>query len=224
MPDHDHAHGHDGRDGHGTIVVSGTGRVAVEPDVADLRLGVSVARPTVADARTEAARIMTSILAAVAAAGVAERDVRTTTLSVQPRYDYRDNKPPTLTGYDLSNVVEVTIRDLARIGDVVDGTLGAGATSMDSLSFRLADPRPPEREARVAAVAEARSRADVLAEAAGLRITGVIDIVEGSGGGPPSPGFKAERMMMAAADVGTPVQAGSQEVAVNVTVTFRAEA
>lgn len=223
MPDHDHDHPHP-HHGHGTIVVSGTGRVAVEPDVADLRLGVSVARPTVADARAEAARIMTSILAAVAAAGVAERDVRTTTLSVQPRYDYRDNKPPTLTGYDLSNVVEVTIRDLTRIGDVVDGTLGAGATSMDSLSFRLADPRPPEREARMAAMEEARSRADVLAEAAGLRITGVDHVVEGAAWEAPIPRHKAERMMLAAADTGTPVQAGSQEVAISVTVTFRVAA
>ena len=164
---------------------------------------------------------MDAMLAATDAAGVARADVRTTTLSVQPRYDYRDGKPPMLTGYELANVVEVTIRDLARIGDVVDGTLAAGATSMDSLSFRLADPRPAEREARVAAMAEARARADVLAEAADLRITGVDRVVEGAALEPPIPMPKGERMMLAAADAGTPVQAGSQEVAVSVTVMFR---
>ena len=125
---------------------------------------------------------MTAILAAVAAAGVARRDIRTTLLSVQPRYDYRDGKAPTLAGYDLSNIVEVTVRDLATLGDVIDGSLHAGATSLDGLSFRVDDPRRAERAARIAAVAEARSRADVLAEAAGVAIAGVADIVEG---GPP---------------------------------------
>lgn len=205
----------------GSIVVSGTGSVAVSPDIADLRLGVAVARPTVDGARAEAATTMDAILAAVTATGVARRDVRTTLLSVQPRYDYRDGKPPILTGYELSNVVEVTIRDLARLGDVVDGTLKSGATSMDGLSFRVADPAPAQREARRQAVAAARASADVLAEAAGLTIVGVSDIVEGAAMMPPGPRFKAERMM-SAADVSTPVEAGSTEIAVTVTVSFRA--
>ena len=204
----------------GSIVVSGTGRVAVAPDVADVRLGVSVTRPTVDAARADAATTMDAILAAVDAAAVPRRDVRTTWLSVQPRYDYRDDRPPTLTGYELANAVEVTVRDLARLGDVVDGTLRAGATSMDGLSFRVADPAPAEREARLLAMAEARSRADVLAEAAGLTITGVSGIVEGAAMPPPGPRMKAERMMLAA-DVATPVEAGSQEVTVSVTVSYR---
>ena len=205
----------------GTILVSGTGRVAVTPDVADLRLGLAVARPTVDAARAEAATTMDAILAAVDAAGVARRDVRTTLLSIQPRYDYRDNRPPTLTGYELANVVEVTVRDLARLGDVVDGTLAAGATSMDGLAFRVADPDPAEREARILAMAQARARADVLAEAAGLAIVGVSDVVEGAPARPPGPYPKAERMMLAA-DASTPVESGSTEIAVSVSVTYRA--
>jgi hypothetical protein len=205
----------------GSIVVSGTGRVAVEPDTADLRLGVLVVRSTVEEARTEAATTMGAILAAAAVAGVERRDVRTTLLSVQPRYDYRDGKPPTLTGYELANIVEVVVRDLAGLGDVLDATLAAGATSMDGLAFRVADPAPAEREARVRAMAEARARADVLAEAAGLSIVGVTDIVEGPVGRPPVPfAAKAERMMLAA-DASTPVEAGSLEIAVTVTVTYR---
>lgn len=205
----------------GTIVVSGTGRVAVAPDLADLRLGVSVARPTVQAARSVAAATMDAILAAVTAAGVERRDVRTTLLSVQPRYDYRDNQPPALSGYELANVVAVTVRDLARLGEVVDATLQAGATSMDGLSFRVADPEPAEREARLRAMATARARADVLAEAAGLEIVGVSDIVEGGATSPPMPMMKAERMM-AAADAATPVEAGSLELAVTIVVTYRA--
>lgn len=205
----------------GTIVVAGTGRVSVEPDIAILRLGVSVARPTVDGARAVAAATMEAILTAVTGAGVDRRDVRTTLLSVQPRYDYRDEQPPVLTGYELANVVEVTVRDLDRLGEVVDGTLGAGATSMDGLSFRLADPEPAEREARIRAMAAARARADVLAEAAGLAIAGVSDIVEGDPLPSPLPRMRAERMMLAA-DASMPVESGSMEIAVSVTVTYRA--
>jgi uncharacterized protein YggE len=202
----------------GTIVVSGTGRVAVDPDVADLRLGVAVARSTVEAARAAAAETMTAILAAVAAAGVARRDIRTSLLSVQPRYDYRDGKAPALTGYDLANSVEVTVRDLGTLGAVVDGALTAGATSLDGLTFRVDDPREAERTARTAAVAEARARAEVLAAAGAVTLTTVLAIVEG--GPPPTwPQPKATRMMIAA-DAGTPVEAGTTEIAVTVTVTF----
>jgi hypothetical protein len=145
--------------------------------------------------------------------------VRTTLLSVQPRYDYSDGKAPTLTGYDLANVVDVTVRDLATLGGVVDGALTAGATSLDGLTFRVDDPREPERTARTAAVAEARSRADDLAAAAGVSISGVADIVEG-GRPPGGPQPKAARALLAA-DAGTPVQAGTTEISVTVTVTFR---
>ena len=202
----------------GTIVVSGTGRVAVDPDVADLRLGVAVARPTVETARAAAAEAMAAILGAVAAAGVERRDIRTTLLSVQPRYDYRDGKAPALTGYDLSNVVEVTVRDLGTLGAVVDGALTAGATSLDGLAFRVDDPREAERAARIAAVAEARARAEVLAEAGGVTLGAVTNVVEGAP--PPTwPQPKVARMSLAA-DAGTPVEAGTTEIAVTVTVTF----
>jgi uncharacterized protein len=202
----------------GTIVVGGTGRVAVTPDVADLRLGVAVGRPTVEAARAAAATAMTDILAALESAGVARTDIRTSLLSVQPRYDYRDGKPPTLTGYDLANVVEVTIRDLASLGAVVDGSLGAGATSLDGLTFRVADPSAAETVARQGAVADARVKAMTLAEAAHVRLVEVLEIVEG-GPTPTWPQPKAARMM--AADASTPVEAGTNEISVSVTMTFR---
>ena len=112
-------------------------------------------------------------------------------------------------------------RDRSR--DIVDGSLHAGATSLDGLSFRLDDPTEAERAARIAAVNAARARAEVLAAAAGIEITGVGDIVEGGAPPTPSPRGKAERMMMAA-DVTTPVESGSTEIAVTVTVTFRTAA
>lgn len=205
----------------GTIVVTGTGRVAVEPDVADLRLGVTLTKPSVEAARADAAATMDAILRGVDGAGVPRADVRTAMISVQPRYDYRDGRAPVLTGYEIANLVEISVRDLSRLGDVIDATLAAGATSMDALTFRLADPVPGEREARRQAMAEARSRADVLAEAAGLTIVGVSDIIEGQPIRPPGPVAKAERLALAA-DIATPIEAGMLEVAVTVSVTYRA--
>ena len=178
------------------------------------------ARPTVDTARADAAAAMTAILAAIRAPAWPTGDIRTTLVSVQPRYDYRDGKPPVLTGYELSNAVEVTVRDLAALGGVIDGSLTAGATSMDGLSFRVDDPTEPERAARLAAVAQARSRADVLAEARRRRRSPAsADIVEGGGGWPGYPQPKAARMMLA--DSATPVEGGTTEISVSVTVTYR---
>lgn len=204
----------------GRILVTGTGRVPVGPDLADLRLGVSTTRPTVEAARAASAATMTAILAALDGAGVARRDVQTSLLSVQPQYDYRDGRAATLTGYQLADLVAVTVRDVGRVADVIDGALRAGATSLDGLSFRVADASAPEREARLAAMSAARQRADDLARAAGLTIAGVEDIVEDGAGRPPMPFAKAERMALAA-DVATPVEAGSLEVVVRVSVTYR---
>ena len=190
----------------GTIVVSGTGRIAVDPDVADLRLGVAISRDR-RRGRPRRGRDDGCHPRGGPGAGVAERDVRTTVLSVQPRYDYRDGKAPVLVGYDLANVVEVTVRDLSTLGGVVDGALTAGATSLDGLTFRVDDPRDAEHAARTAAIVEARARADVLAAAAGVSITGVSDITEG-GPQPTWPQPKAPGCSLAA-DAGTPVEAGT---------------
>ena len=153
-------------------------------------------RPTVEAARAAAAEAMTAILAAVRGRRRrADATCGRRSSSVQPRYDYRDGKAPTLVGYDLANIVEVTARDLANLGAIIDGALSAGATSLDGLSFRVDDPREAERAARTAAVAEARSRAEILAEAAGVAIAGVADIVEG--GPPPTwPQPKAAQMLL----------------------------
>src|SRR5688572_1054877 len=90
----------------GCIEVSGEGRVSVAPDVADLRLGVSMSRPSVEELRDEAARLMAAILGAVQSTGVETRDIRTSMLSVQPRYAYHENEPPRPAGYEMANVVE----------------------------------------------------------------------------------------------------------------------
>ena len=203
-----------------TISVSGTGRVSVVPDLADLRLGVTITAKTVEAARAANAKAMAGVLGTLKALGVAERDIQTTNLSLSPAYDYSTNaNPPRLTGYTLTNTVATTIRDIATVGRAIDGALESGATSLDSVSFRLEDPTPAEQEARAQAVADARSKADTLAAAAGVAITGVAAIAE-SGAPVPFPAFRGEMAKMALADTSTPVETGTNEISISVAVTY----
>ena len=147
--------------------------------------------------------------------------MRTSLLSVQPRYDYRDGRSPVLAGYELANVVEVTVRDLGALGDVVDGTLGAGATSMDALTSGWPTRRPAEREARTPG--DGRGSVTGRGPGRGRRSDDRWGDRHRRGRGaspPPMPRPKAERMVMAA-DAATPVEAGRSRSAVTVTVTYR---
>jgi uncharacterized protein YggE len=199
--------------------VPGVGRRTVEPDLATIRLGVAVIRPTATAAREAAAATMTSVIDAIIATGVERRDVRTTLVGLSPITDYSPERGPRVTGYQLANTVEATVRDLPGVGALIDAALGAGATSLDGLAFRLEDPSEAEAAARRAAVEDARGRATVLAEAAGVRVGPVVGIVEDQRGFIPFPrGGQAMYAMTAEAD--TPIEAGSQELVVSVVVTF----
>ena len=202
-----------------TISVSGLGRVTITPDVADLRLGVQVTKATVKEARDAAASAMTKVVAALRAAGIAEKDIQTSALSLQPVYDYNTNgAPPKLTGYQLTNVVAVTIRDLDRVAEAIDGAMRAGATTMDGVTFRVDDPKGAEGQARTAAMADAKAKAQALAAAAGVSIIGVASISEGYSPVPPPIAYGGA--MKAEADVATPVQPGVTEVQVSVSVVY----
>ncbi len=206
-----------------TIVAPGLGRLTVEPDVATVRLGVAITRPTATDAREAAAATMTAVLEAIVAAGVARRDIRTSLVGLGAITDYSSERGPRVTGYQLTNTVEVTVRDLGSVGQVIDAGLAAGASSLDGLEFRLDDPAPAEEAARQAAVEDARRRATTLAAAAEVRLGQVVGIVEGSR---PAPMFERggiEGMALKAAS-DTPIEAGTQDVVICVVVTFLIEA
>ncbi len=203
-----------------TISVSGTGRVSVVPDVADLRLGVTITTKTVESARSANATVMTGVIGALRELAIAPEDIQTTNLTLSPAYDYSSNRnPPRLTGYTLTNAVAVTVRDLATVGAVIDGSLGAGATSLDSISFRNRESAAAENAARQAAVADARAKAEVLAAAAGVSIAGVAAITE-AGTAEVAPMDRGGMAKMAMADASTPVEAGTNEIAISVSVTF----
>jgi uncharacterized protein YggE len=139
---------------------------------------------------------------------------------LQPVYDYSANgSAPRLTGYQIANTVQATVRDLGTISDVIDGALAAGATTLNGITFRVDDPSAAEAQARVAAMQDARATADALAKAAGVSITGVAAITEQSENVPvPVPYLPTAGAADKAAS--TPVQAGTNEVDVSVSVVY----
>jgi hypothetical protein len=201
-----------------TITVPGTGRVTVEPDVASLRLGVNIQRDSAGQAREDAANTMGAILEAITGQGVARQDIRTSLVNLGPVMDYSDGGPR-IVGYQLVNSVDVTLRDLERAGAVIDSALGAGASTLDSLDFRLEDPTAAAEQARTLAMDDARARAAAIARAAGEKLGKVVSVSEaehGGGGGP----IPFARAMAMEAKAETPVEAGTQQITVSVTVTF----
>jgi hypothetical protein len=206
-----------------TITVGGTGRVAVRPDLADLRIGVTVTEPSIEDARAGSARALTAVLERLKGLGIAERDLQTSIVAVSPAYDYSSNtNPPRLTGYTITNLVAVVVRDIDRVGDAIDAALAVGATTIDRIAFRVEDQSAAEAQAREAAMADAKGRAETLAAAAGVAIAGVAAIVE-AGAATPYPTPFAEMAKMAASDASTPIEAGMNEVSATVTVTYLIE-
>ncbi len=200
-----------------TISVSGTGHILVKPDVADISLGVSITRDKAKDSEAAAATAMANVIAALKAAGIKDEDIQTANLSLQPVYDYSTNVQR-LTGYETDNIVQVTVRDLTTVGDVIDAAVQAGATNVSGITFRVADQTPVESQARTAAMTDAKAKADALAKAAGVNITGVQSISEISSPIPSPVMFATAGAVKDSAT--TPVQPGNVTLDVTVTVVY----
>ncbi len=200
-----------------TLTVTAEGHVDRAPDVADLSGGVVTQAPTAAAALAANATRMTGVIAAIRRAGIAERDIQTSGLSLQPQYRYTNGEAPVLTGYQVTNTVGFTVRNLADAGRLVDALVAAGANQINGPNFRVDDSAGPLDAARTAAVATARARADLYAAAAGLHVRRIRSIVEGSERPEPRP-----LMMMARAKVAdtTPIAPGEMTLAASVTVVF----
>lgn len=201
------------------ISVTGVGRVLLAPDVADVRLGVLVQRPTATEARNAAATAMNAVINVIRAAGIPDKDIQTTTLSLQPVYDYNKNStPPPLVGFQVANSVNVVVRDLGKVGDLIDDAIAAGATTVDGVTFRVENSADAEAQARKAAVDDARAKANALASAAGVTIVGVSAVSEVSA---PTPYPVAYERAVAADGGSTPVQPGQTEISVAVQVIYK---
>lgn len=199
-----------------SISVTGTGSIFVRPDMADVSLGVQSIRSTLGAARDDAARQMNAVLDALHALGIADADIETAYLDISPTYDY-NGQTQRITGYQVTNQLTVHVKNLDQLAAVVDDSVNAGATTVNGIAFKISDQTAAENQARTAAVHDARARADALAAAAGVTITGVASISETSFTPPIWYGTPAARD---AAGVPTPIIPGMSEVQISVSVTY----
>jgi uncharacterized protein len=198
------------------IAVTGIGEVLGQPDTMTVTIGVSVVRPTVSDATAEAATRATALIDALGAAGVAEDDIQTRDFAISPQYAFPDGETPRLTGYQVTNTVVATLRDIDAAGTVIDAAVAAGgdASIVQGVGFTVEDDATRLTEARAAAFADARAKAEQLATLAGVELGPVVRIDETLGGATPL--FGDERAAADAVASKTPFQPG--QVATNVRV------
>ena len=204
------------------VNVTGTGRVAVVPDTALVHLGVEQRAPSLVDVTAEAARRMSAVLERVKALGVADQDITTVAYSVEPISPPRRSEDETvrIVGYRVVNVVQLRIRDLPAVARIVEAAMAAGATTIRSVRFTLADPAKAQAEARALAVKDPQARATQLAESAGLKLAELVSLSEGA---PPVRPY-AERLDMAVSSpvmAPGPVEPGQLEVFVSVNARYR---
>jgi hypothetical protein len=196
------------------VTVTGEGTVAAAPDNAVIRLGVASQAKTARAASDANAKDMGVVLAAIKESGVADRDIQTTSLSLQPQYDPKQSGAAHLVGFQVSNQVTVKIRDIARLSVVLDRAIAAGANEMSGIEFVVSEQAKLLDKARAAAIADARRKAELYANAAGMKVGRVMAISE-EGSAPPPRLYQPMRAGAAPA-----IAAGEQTLRAVVTVSF----
>jgi uncharacterized protein len=196
-----------------TITVTGEGVVETAPDQATISLGVTTNADTAVAALAANSEAMAKMTEQLKAAGVAAADLQTSNLSLNPNWSGYDSSSPTISGYVASNMLNVRVRDLTALGTILDAAVSDGANTMNGITFGLSEPNPVMNEARTRAVADATSRATVLATAAGATLGPIVSISEGSTFPGPAPMFRTQ-------DASVPVETGELAMTALVIVTF----
>jgi len=200
------------------VIVTGEGSVSVAPDYAQISSGVTTRAKTAKEAADANSKLMAAITAALLNAGIAQKDIQTSRFSVQPIYATTPgNTDRKLAGFAVSNQVSVTIRQIGMVGEILDKLIATGATDVGDVEFLHSDLSKALDQAREAAVADARRKAELYARAAGLTLGRVAWITEDSANAPPMP-MAAMRGGLAAAPV--PISAGEDTLQARITVGF----
>ena len=213
----------------GSITIDGTGEVTAKPDMAIINSGVTTQGTTAREALDANTAAMGELIAALKASGIEARDIQTSGFSVNPDYVYSEERdengytrPPKVNGYQVVNTVTVAVRDLTDLGAILDKSVTVGANTISGVSFSVADPTELYNEARKAAFADARAKAELYATAAGSRLDELESISESQGFNTPQPAMYSMRADAAAAPV--PVEAGELSFSINVSVQWELEA
>ncbi len=200
------------------VVVIGEGSVSVPPNYARIWSGVTTRAKTAKEATEANTKAMAAISAMLSNAGIAQKDIQTAQFSVQPIYESRQsNSEQKLAGFSVSNQLNITIRQIDKVGEILDRLVTTGATDVGNVEFLHSDPSKALDEAREAAVADARRKAELYAHASGLILGGVSWITEDSRYGAPMP---MTALRASAAKVSVPIAAGEDTLHVRITVGF----
>jgi uncharacterized protein len=198
------------------IVVAGEASVSVEPDMAQIRAGVTSDAKTAREAAEVNAKAMTAVMNAVRGLGIPATDVQTSRYSIQPIYESAPQARNRLTGFQATNSVLIKVRQIDKIDDLVDNLVSAGANTMGNIEFIVSEPSRHLDDARRQAIDDARRKAQLYAEAAGIKVGPAIEIVEQSTTMPPQP------MMMArgAPTAQTPIAPGERTLRLTVSISY----
>jgi uncharacterized protein YggE len=201
-----------------TLNLSAYGETRIAPDMATITLGVMTEGKTAAEAMQANATRMSAVMTSLRKAGIADKDIQTSNLNLNPQYKYQENQPPLLVGYQASNNVTITVHDLKKLGAAVDASVNAGANQVHGISFGLDDPSAAENAAREAAVKALGAKADLYAKATGYKVSRLVSLSEGGGYAPQPPMpmamYAAKRGEMA--DAGTSVSGGELKVRIDI--------
>jgi uncharacterized protein YggE len=201
------------------VIVIGEGSVHVAPDYAQISGGVTTKGKTVKEATDANSKLMAAVTAALLNAGIAQADIQTAQFSIQPVYaPPQPQAEPKLVGYNVSNQVTVTVRALGKVSEILDRMVDAGVTDVGNVAFLHSDPAKALDQAREAAVADARRKAELYARASGFTLGRVVWLTEGSALTPPGPMpmFRAQASMAAP----VPISPGEDTLRVQITVGF----
>lgn len=207
------------------IIVSGEGSAELAPDMAVLQLTVTREAETARAALDANSAAMTEVLTALRGQGLAEKDLQTSNFSIQPRYVYPpqkaqgENQPPRIVGYTVRNGLSVRVRDLSKLGAIMDQSVSLGVNEGGNILFTNDDPSAAIEQARIRAVENAVSKAKTLAGAAGVTLGKVLALSEQSYNRAPMPMMRAEMMMAKSADA-VPVAAGESSYSVSVSMSY----
>lgn len=201
-----------------TITINGKGSVEHAPDVAMITVGVSVDAETASLAMSQQTSKMNGVFAAVRAAGIADRDMQTSNLSLNPVYDYPPNQQPRMRGYNASNQITIRVRDLKSLGKTLDAVVKGGGNTIQGVSFSIDKPESYQNEARVEAIRDAAARAELYANAVGYKVKRIVTISELDYSPRPVP--MMARMQLQDGAESTPVAAGEVSLEQTVNVTF----
>lgn len=203
-----------------TLSVSGVGKAFLTPDIAYVYIGVRSENRDAAKAVSANNAQASKVSDALKGFNIAPRDIQTTNFSIYPNQQFDANGKPSGLTYVVDNTVFVTVRDLSKIGDLLNAVVGAGANSINSIQFDVADKTKALSDARKAAVADARAQAEELAQAAGVTL-GPVQTINISSGGTPVPMYQAKAMDFASAEASVPIASGELVIQVNVSIVYQ---